>query len=61
MIHLKKDGSVNKVDTIGSGPAGIFELSVVTAVIDWRVQLDHMPEDKIANEYFHRFEFKISN
>jgi TonB family protein len=61
MIHLKKDGTVNKVDIIGSGPAGIFELSVVTAVIDWRVQLDNMPENKVSDEYFHRFEFKISH
>ncbi len=61
MIHLKKDGTVDKIDIISAGPAGIFELSVVTAVIDWKVQLNRMPANKRADEYFHRFEFKISN
>ncbi len=61
LIHLKKDGTVDKVDIIGAGPAGIFELAVVTAVIDWKVQLNHLPEDKRADEYYHRFEFKISD
>jgi TonB family protein len=60
MIHLKKDGTVDKVDILNAGPAGVFELSVVTAVIDWKVELDSMPEDKRADEYLHRFEFKIS-
>lgn len=60
MIHLKKNGSVNKVDIIGSGPAGIFELSVVTAVIDWKVQLDNLPANQRSDEYFHRFEFRIT-
>ena len=61
MIHLKKDGTVDKVDILDAGPAGIFELSVVTAVIDWKVELNNMPENKRADEYYHRFEFKISH
>lgn len=60
MIHLKKDGTVDDVDIIGSGPAGIFELAVATAVFDWKVQFDKIEESQIKDEYFHRFEFKIS-
>lgn len=60
MIRLKNDGTVDDVDIIGAGPAGIFEMAVVTAVFDWKVQLNKLSESQIQDEYYHRFEFKIS-
>ncbi|KAA3645564.1 MAG: hypothetical protein DWP95_04080 [Proteobacteria bacterium] len=59
LIHLKKDGSVNKIDIINASPAGVFEMSVFTAVTDWKVHFDRMDETEISDQYFHRFEFKI--
>ncbi len=60
MIHLKNDGTVDEIDIIGAGPAGIFEMAVVTAVFDWKVQFEKADESQIQSEYYHRFEFKIS-
>lgn len=59
-IIVAKDGEVEQVDIIAAGPEGIFENSVVQAVSQWKLQLDHGTEQSIDKEYFHRFEFKIS-
>lgn len=60
MIYLNQDGTVDHVDVLDSLPTGIFEESVVVAVSDWKIQLDKIREDQISAEYFHRFEFKIT-
>lgn len=59
LIHLNKDGSVNQVEIIKASPAGIFELSVVTAVREWIIKPNDIHGNEISNEYFHRFEFNI--
>jgi|GEM_PF-2273342 len=59
-IHLNRDGSVNKVDIINASPAGVFELSVITAVREWKIQSNKISEAQRSDEYFHRFEFQIS-
>lgn len=61
MIKVKQDGSVDDIEIIGAGPAGIFEMAVVTAVFDWKVQYDRIDQAQAQNEYFHRFEFKIAD
>ncbi len=60
LIHLKRDGSVKKVDILDAGPSGVFEKSVVVAVSEWKIQLDQFSKQELNDEYFHRFEFKIS-
>lgn len=59
MIHLHQDGTVVRVDILDAGPTGIFEEAVVTAVSDWQIQLDKIEPRFLADEYYHRFEFRI--
>lgn len=58
-IVVSDDGEVDHVDVIAAGPEGIFENAVVQAVSEWKIQLDNR-EQSLEKEYFHRFEFKIS-
>lgn len=61
LIHVKQDGTVDDVEIVGAGPAGIFELAVVTAVFDWKIEFAKIKNAQIKDEYFHRFEFKIDD
>lgn len=58
-IIVAKDGEVEQVDVLAAGPEGIFENSVVQAVSQWKLQLDN-DKQSIDKEYYHRFEFKIT-
>ncbi len=58
-IIVTKEGEVEQVDVLAAGPEGIFENAVVQAVSQWKVQLDDKNQS-LDKEYFHRFEFKIT-
>ena len=61
MIHVSKDGFVNQVNIINADPSGVFDSAVVTAVSKWRLELDLGQANQFNEEYFHRFEFKITD
>ncbi len=59
MIFINSDGSVDHIDVIGATPEGVFERAVLEAVSEWKIQLDHVPQEQRSDEYFHSFHFKI--
>lgn len=60
LIHLNRDGTVKQVEVTQASPAGVFELSVITAVQEWKIQTNKINDTHVSGDYFHRFEFKIS-
>lgn len=59
LIFIKSDGTVEHIDVIGATPEGVFERAVLEAVSEWKIQIDHIPQEQRSDEYFHSFHFKI--